>query len=1057
MKRHLPLFEPKEADKLSPHRPYDHKIELLPDKEPGFGPLYGMSRDELLVLEKYLKENLSKGFIRSSQSDCSSPVLFVKKPGGGLRFCVDYRGLNAITKKNRYPMPLVTETLDRLCKAKYYTKIDIMAAFNRLRMSPGSEKFTAFRTRFGLFEYLVMPFGLCNAPASWQHFINDILREHLDDFCTAYADDILIYSNTRKEHIEHCHWVLDQLEKAGLTCDIEKCEFCVQEVKYLGLIITTDGIKMDPEKIAAIVEWETPNSVKEIQAFLGFANFYRRFIRKFSKIAGPLNDLTHKDRAFKWTQECQKAFEELKIAFTTAPILKHFDPDAENIVETDASDERLGGVLSQYGSDGLLHPVAFFSKKMIPAECNYEIYDKELLAIIRAFEEWRPELEGSKFPIQVITDHKNLEYFMSSKLLNRRQARWSEYLSRFNFKISYRSGKLNNAADSLSRAGARPKKGEDKTMWQTVLKQDNLHIQACSLRNSVLGDDNASSAENAPSETSINDEEESLEDQFSAACAQDKEYQQILEALRTGIRTIKGFPLAECTIVNDQIQYRAERTVIDPDADEPEYRLDHGRLLVPNNDELRLRLISLSHDTPIAGHPGANKTYEILSRKYFWINMVADIKQFTRNCHLCRRVKPFHNKYSGALRPLPVPEVRWQDISIDFIVKLPKSKNIWGVECENMMVVVDRLSKQTHIEPIDELTPERVAQVFYNIPWRIHGLPESIVSDRGTQFVSHFWKQLTCRLRVMARLSTAYHPETDGQTEIRNFAIEGYLRAFCAYLQDDWALWTPSAEFAINNHISETTQATPFFANSDQNPRMGVEPPRDLTDMNLTTRQRRLREHADEYATKMDTINAELRTQMTWAQANQERFANAHREHAPKYAVGDPVWLDTRNMRIKRPSKKLGDKNDGPFPIKAIHGFHAYELELPGDWTIHPVFHTSLLRPDPNDPLPGQIPPPPLADHTDEEGNQYWEIEQILATEVRANRLKVLVKWTGYRPGWEPMEDIVEDAGELMKEFYEQHPGAPGADSWQQYTPQLGPEDLPYEDNSSRSSTEELE
>ena len=189
MKRHLPLFEPKEADKLSPHRPYDHKIELLPDKEPGFGPLYGMSRDELLVLEKYLKENLSKGFIRSSQSDCSSPVLFVKKPGGGLRFCVDYRGLNAITKKNRYPMPLVTETLDRLCKAKYYTKIDIMAAFNRLRMSPGSEKFTAFRTRFGLFEYLVMPFGLCNAPASWQHFINDILREHLDDFCTAYADD----------------------------------------------------------------------------------------------------------------------------------------------------------------------------------------------------------------------------------------------------------------------------------------------------------------------------------------------------------------------------------------------------------------------------------------------------------------------------------------------------------------------------------------------------------------------------------------------------------------------------------------------------------------------------------------------------------------------------------------------------------------------------------------------------------------------------------------------------------------------------------------------------
>ena len=238
---------------------------------------------------------------------------------------------------------------------------------------------------------------------------------------------------------------------------------------------------------------------------------------------------------------------------------------------------------------------------------------------------------------------------------------------------------------------------------------------------------------------------------------------------------------------------------------------------------------------------------------------------------------------------------------------------------------------------------------------------------------------------------------------------------------------------------------------------MSVKPPRDLTDMDLTTRQRRLREHADEYATKMNTINAELRIQMTWAQVNQERFANAHREHAPKYVVNNSVWLNTRNMRIKRPSKKLKNKNDDPFPIKAIHEFHAYKLELSEDWTIHPVFHTSLLRSNPNDPLSGQIPSPPLADHINEEDNQYWEIEQILTTEVRANRLKILIKWTDYRPGWKPMKDIVEDTGELMKEFYKQHPKAPGADSWQQYTPQLGSENLLYKDNSSRSFTEELE
>ena len=788
IKRHLLLFEPKKVDKLPSHRPYDHKIELLPNKKLEFDPLYEMFRDELLVLEKYLKKNLSKEFIKFSQFDCSFSVLFVKKFEKELRFCVDYRRLNAITKKNRYSMSLITKILNRLCKAKYYIKIDIMVAFNRLRIFSGSEKFTAFRTRFDLFEYLVMSFELCNASVSWQHFINNILREHLNDFCTAYADNILIYSNTRKEYIEHCHWILDQLKKAGLTCDIEKCEFCVQKVKYLNLIITIDGIKMNLEKIAAIVEWETFNSVKEIQAFLEFANFYRRFIRKFSKIAKFLNDLTHKDRAFKWIQKCQKAFEELKIAFTTASILKHFDFDVENIVEIDVFDERLDGVLSQYESDGLLHSVAFFSKKMIFAECNYEIYDKKLLVIIKAFEKWKLELKGFKFPIQVITDHKNLEYFMSSKLLNRKQARWSEYLFKFNFKINYRSEKLNNVTDSLSRAKARSKKKKNKTMWQTVLKQDNLHIQACSLWNSVLGDDNASNAENALSEISINNEEKSLKDQFSAACAQDKKYQQILKALRIEIRTIKEFPLAKCIIINDQIQYRAERTIINPDADEPEYRLNHEKLLVSNNDELRLKFISLSHDTSITGHSKANKIYEILFRKYFWINMIVDIKQFTRNCHLCRRVKPFHNKYSETLRPLPVFEIRWQDISIDFIVKLSKSKNIWKVECENMMIVVNWLFKQTHIKFIDELTPERVAQIFYNISWRIHDLPESIVSNRGTQFVSHFWKQLTCRLRVMARLFTAYHPETNDQTEIRNFAIEDYLRTFCAYLQDDWAL-----------------------------------------------------------------------------------------------------------------------------------------------------------------------------------------------------------------------------------------------------------------------------
>ena len=250
----LDVFSREASDTLPEHRPYDHKIQLEPGKTPGFGPLYGMSQDELRVLKKYLEDNLAKGFIRSSSSSAASPVLFVRKPGGDLRFCVDYRGLNAITVKNRYPLPLIRETLDRLVKAQYYTKLDIIAAFNKLRMAEGEEWKTAFRTRYGLYEYLVLPFGLVNAPSSFQHYINEALHEYLDVFCTAYIDDILIYSNTRKEHTQHVRKVLERLQAAGLQVNIEKCEFIVTEVKYLGLIITTRGIKMDPDKVSAVLK-----------------------------------------------------------------------------------------------------------------------------------------------------------------------------------------------------------------------------------------------------------------------------------------------------------------------------------------------------------------------------------------------------------------------------------------------------------------------------------------------------------------------------------------------------------------------------------------------------------------------------------------------------------------------------------------------------------------------------------------------------------------------------------------------------------------------------------
>lgn len=332
-KKYLDLFKKELTDKLPPHRPgSDHEIRIENDKEVPWGPLYGMSRDELLVLRKTLTDLLDKNYIRASSSPAGAPVLFVRKPGGGLRFCVDYRALNTISRADRYPLPLIKETLAKLSKCKWFTKLDVRAAFHKLRIKEGDEWKTAFRTRFGLFEWLVMPFGLNGAPASFQRYINETLREYLDDFCSAYVDDILIYTEGNlKEHENHVRLVLDKLQKAGLGLDLDKCEFSVQKTKYLGFIISAEGstssVKMDPEKVRAIVEWEAPKTTKGLRSFLGFANFYRGFISEYSKICAPLTSLTGKGTPWNWGPEQQKAFEILKEKFIAEPVLAQWDQE----------------------------------------------------------------------------------------------------------------------------------------------------------------------------------------------------------------------------------------------------------------------------------------------------------------------------------------------------------------------------------------------------------------------------------------------------------------------------------------------------------------------------------------------------------------------------------------------------------------------------------------------------------------------------------------------------------------------------------------------------------
>ncbi|KAJ6437992.1 retrovirus polyprotein [Purpureocillium lavendulum] len=991
---YLSVFDRDEADRLPPHRPgSDHRIVLETDadgreRDAPWGPLYGMSREELIVLRRTLTELLDKGFIRASSSPASAPVLFVRKPGGGLRFCVDYRGLNAITKKDRYPLPLIEETLRSLSKAKWLTKLDVIAAFHKVRVAEGDEWKTAFRTRYGLYEWLVTPFGLTGAPATFQRYINHTLREFLDEFCSAYIDDILIYSSgSLADHRKKVKQVLARLRDAGLQIDIDKCEFETTSVKYLGFIVEAGkGIRVDPEKVRAIQEWEAPRSARAVRSFLGFANYYRQFIPKFSNIASPLTALTKKDAAFAWSSECQAAFDELKARLISAPVLAQWDPDRETIVETDSSGYVTGGALSQKGDDGLMRPVAFFSKKCAPAECNYPIHDKELLAIMRCLQHWDAELRSVE-SFTVLTDHLNLRYFTRKQPLSERQARWAETLSRYNFTIVHRPGKDAAVPDALSRREQdMPHSADDERLRRRHI-QLLMPAKGGGLVTRVKsGYVSKGDADQPGDETTEQDElvenpftEPELQELWKEGLKQHNRYWLIRRAVQDGERRLPsqwGLPvmLSECSIDAGQRLCWRER------------------IWVPNHEPLRTRLMQETHDSALAGHPGRDMLKSLLARRFYWPGLDADARQFVRNCDVCGRSNVWREKRRGLLKPLPVPERIWSELSIDFVTDLPPTKSNGST---NMMVLTDRLSKSVVLESLRDITAETTARALMRNVLQHHGIPAAIVTDRGTQFTSRMWKRLCELLRIKQRLSTAWHPETDGATERANQEVERYIRIFTTYAQDDWDELLPAAAMALNNRMATSTGLSPFFFTHGYH----LEP---------VQVKEVLRPDGKSPVAKAEGIVRRFQEATEWAQAamasaqeRQEDNANTRRQPSDQYKPGDKVWLRLRNIRSKRPSKKL-DWLAGKYTVLETVGSHACRLDTPPG--VHNVFHVSLLRLAADDPLPSQTsddyrPPAILTDD-----GELWEVEEICGHKKVGREWKVLVKWVGWvGPTWEPV------------------------------------------------------
>lgn len=1056
------VFLQSDADTLPPHRPgKDHEIKLMPGAAPPFQRGRPMGREELLAVKKHIDDMRAKGFARPASSPYGAPMLVVRKPGGGLRICVDYRALNALTIKNRYPIPLINETLDRLSKARFFTTLDVIAAFNRVRMKEEDIEKTAFNTRYGQFEYLVMPFGLCNAPGTFQSLINEAIREYLDDFSTAYLDDILCYSQTREEHVQHVRKILQRMRDFKLQLDIRKCRFIAIEVKYLGMYISTEGLRMDPIKVEAITEWQAPTCVRDVQSFLGFANFYRRFVQGFSKLAAPLTNLTRTTTdgekiapAFDWTETCQSAFGALKAAFTTAPILAHFDPDRESLVETDASDYVTAATLSQVDDKGVLRPVAFLSSKMSPQETNYEIYDKELLAIVRAFETWRPELMSTleDKPVKVLSDHKNLEWFMTTKELNRRQARWAEFLSQFNFKISYRPGKQSTKPDSLTRRSQDlPQDVIDERLLhqrQVVLKPHNLEEGTAGNSLSPLS---ADQLDDLPSDQANDGESDGLmrtpafpmelpevtgelgdtsgdldlEEAFSKAYRNDGLLREAMRLKLDGERRLpQRFMNNGLKLSMADMEVRNERLYV------------FGKLYVPKDDNLRRTLVKIHHEA--AGHAGTAGSYALLFRHYFWTTMPADTKQHVHACHSCKRKKPFTEQKQGLLRPLAPPHQKWRHLTMDFAEDLPVCKR-HGRSYRHILVVVDRNSKGRRFAPLASLTVGDVVDAFRRHVVAYDGYPETIVCDRGSQWMSKFWDRLLNRRGTRIKPTTAYHPETDGQSENAVKMLKQYLRFYVNYDEDNWVDFLPEAQIVALNQPNESTGLTPFFVDRGHHPRLGIEPAGSLESAGPARIQQL---DADALVAKMAAVQEHLQSSLAWAQAKQAEYANRTRQPAPAYQVGDKVWLDARHLNIKEGrTSRLGNKNEGPFQVsRVVHKGSAYELRLPDTMRVHNVFHPWLLHQDMTNPRPDQIEQPvepKLVQRGDEEPVEEWEVDEIVNSRYFKGSLKYKATYKGFndwnlRPMWQPWQDF-KYCLERVADFHHRYPDKPGP--WKDFSP----------------------
>ncbi len=628
---------------LSEHKSWDHKIPLLNDKQPKWMPLYPMSKDQLKKVKTYLDENLKRGFIRPSKSLTGYLILFVLKKDDTKWLCVNYRQLNKITKQDSYPLPLIKELQDRLGRAKWFTSLDLKEAYYQVQMKEGEEWKTAFWMRYRHYKYTVMPFGLKNASATFQRLINDTLREYLNDFAITYLDDILIYSDDLETHRSHVHKVLRKLNKRTLYVKKSKSKFEAKEIEFLNYIIWSEQIKKDLKKTDAVRNWSSLKWVKKVQAFLGLMNYYQKFVPNYARIAEPLTQLTHKNKKWHWDKEQKNAFHALKKSLSRMAHLRILNSTCKKVLKTNASDFTVDTCLYQIKNEQQ-RLIVYQSRKLSELKKRYEVHDKELLAIVKALQDWRPYLAGTEKSIQIYTDHKNLRNFATTKQLNWRQICWTKQLINYKFQIHYKKSNENGEADALSR---RPDHEEVKKIHAKILSKDNKGI------------------------------------------------------LTKGLAAM----------------YKVKQTLL--------------------TDE---ELIQVCHNNRASEHLEVKRTEDLVQRRHNISDLKDQITEYIIKCNLCCRNKIQRDKRYDRVTQLNTLNVSWESVTMNFITKLPTSKDsAWGVKFNSILTIVDRLTKYTMFISFKKTTTASV--LMYIILQELinnHRLSKEFIIDRNKLFTSKF-------------------------------------------------------------------------------------------------------------------------------------------------------------------------------------------------------------------------------------------------------------------------------------------------------------------------------